>query len=196
MTPRYFGSTLFPEHMDEHYRIISGQPLLVTDVKVPDESSDALVKDGIAAIWVNDLKERGLRGQGTSIAQCYRLVIPGMIMSRHIFQGLRRPLYCDGSKDSDKTKLIYSRRPSFDYGTKPGPDGFAVSVRRPVPAGMTFVVITSPNDKHRDKFPEIDIWIDHWNWTKEDAGLQEAPVNWVDRYDSKIFSLSVGGGLL
>jgi len=37
---------------------------------------------------------------------------------------------------------------------------------------MTFQVI--------DKFPEVDGWIERWNWVKESEGLKEAPARWVD----------------
>lgn len=49
-------------------------------------------------------------------------------------------------------------------------------------------MIVSPNERHRDKVPQIDGWIDHWNWTQEDSVLSEAPINWIDRYDKKLFT--------
>lgn len=58
------------------------------------------------------------------------------------------------------------------------------------PAGKTFVVIVSPNIKHKETFPNIDGWLNRWNWVPVDEGLDEAPINWLDRYDKKIYSRS------
>lgn len=172
---------------NEYVREIGGKVLLVTDAKV---LRDGKIVDGFAAIWPEDLKQRASRGQLTSIAQCYEIVLPGMILARHIFQGLRRDLYCDGVKTADQGKFAYTRKPKVDFETARGKDGFPEAVERPCPPNKTFVVIASPNDRHRDKFPDIDIWIDHWNWAEESPTLNEAPVDWIDRYDRKIYTRS------
>jgi hypothetical protein len=120
------------------------------------------------------------------MAQLFELVAPGLILTRHIFRGLQRPLYCDDDPQGDERKLIYTRRPSADYEWIGGPQG--TTVRRPAPAGHVFVVIISPNLRHREQYANVDGWIERWNWVKEDNGLAEAPVQWVDRYRQKLWS--------
>ena len=173
--------------MPPYTKTESGKLILLADVLVPDESGD--VREGKAAVFVEMLKEMQARGQSSVIAQCYELVIPGLILSDHIFQGLNRPLYCDGSDGRGEDKLIYSRRASFDYEVEKGKDGQFRAVRHRAPPGRTFVVIASPNI-HTEEFDMVDLWIDRWNWTNESERLQGAPVNWFDRYDRKIYSRS------
>ncbi len=35
----------------------------------------------------------------------------------------------------------------------------------------------------------IDGWVERWNWVREDMGLSEAPIDWVDRYDEKLITI-------
>ncbi len=133
-----------------------------------------------------DLQRYGARGQITAIAQFYELVVPGLILTRHVFRGLERPLFCDGSMQGDEDKLVYTRKPALDFEWTGGPEGHPT--RREVPAGKVFGVIISPNKKHREPFPEVAGWIHHWNWVDEDSGLAEAPIHWVDRYTEKLWT--------
>jgi hypothetical protein len=143
---------------------------------------------GLLAIHTSSLKGLMQRGQGVAIAQLYGIVIPGLILTRHIFRGLKRPLYCDGSSDGDKTKLVYARRPAFDYVTAVNPaTGLLEELKYPPPTGKTFIAIVSPN-AHAAAFPQVRGWIDHWNWAEEDSVLAEAPVGWVDRYEERLFT--------
>jgi hypothetical protein len=152
------------------------------------QSSDSspAIKDVQFALLADDLKIYGYRGQFTAIAQFYELVIPGLILAKHIFRGLERPLCCDDNMEADERKLIYTRKPQFDFEWIGGPHGSPV--RRSVPPGKVFVVIISPNEKHIETFPEIAGWIERWNWVDEDSGLSEAPTNWVDRYREKLWT--------
>jgi hypothetical protein len=88
--------------------------------------------------------------------------------------------------DGDKNKYVFSRKPSLDYVWEGGARGDAV--QKKAPDGSVFVVIISENDRHKDKFPEVDGWIDRWNWVREDEGLRDAPSGWVDRYKEKIWT--------
>jgi len=126
------------------------------------------------------------RGQTTLVAQFYKLVIPGLILTRHIFEGLDRPLFCDSQMDGDKSKYVFSRKPAWDYIWEGEATG--QPIQRTAPDKSVFVVIISKNDKHKDKFPEVDGWIERWNWVKESEGLKEAPARWVDRYTEKIWT--------
>jgi hypothetical protein len=171
--------------MTEGYVKSNGTHLLVAEAPWIEDGKSRI---GRLAVFTETLKGLMDRGQGVAIAQLYGLVIPGLILTRHVFQGLKRPLFCDGSPQGDKTKLVYARRPAFDYVTARSREtGQLEALRREPPPGKTFLVVVSPN-RHGREHPDIDGWIDHWNWAEEDGVLAEAPVNWVDRYDKKIFS--------
>ncbi len=133
----------------------------------------------------NDLKKCFDRSQGTFITQFYNLVVPGLIVAKHIFEGLDRPLYCDDNKDGDHGKRVYTWRPRYDYAFN---EERKSEMRRLAPEGKVFAVIVTPNIRHVDKYPNIKAWIDRWTWIDEDNGLDEAPVNWVDRYETKIWT--------
>lgn len=134
----------------------------------------------------SDLKQFGARAQFAEIAQFYKLVCDGLILTRHIFEGLERPLYCDGSPKGDSNKLVYTRKPARDVEWTGGKSGNLIW--REAPKGCVFVVIITPNTRHRDRYPSIDGWVNHWAWTEEDVGLAEAPINWVDRYTTKLWT--------
>jgi hypothetical protein len=144
-------------------------------------------KVGTLAILCKDLQAFGNRGEAVPIAQFYELVIPGTILTKHVFQGLQRPLRTDGDSSADEKMLIYARKPSFNSVWYRGPQGH--SHRTDAPVGKVFVVIVMPNNsKHCAQYPEVDGWINAWTWIDEDPGLSEAPVKWVDRYRTKLWT--------
>lgn len=146
------------------------------------------LKAGTLALLVSDLRAFALRGQATAIAQFYGLLDRGSLMlTKHVFAGLQRPLLTDGNHGADAEKLVYSRKPSFDYlwsGSKHNGNVQQVDA----PSSAVFTVLVSPNVKHRTDYPTVDGWINYWTWVDEDPVLPEAPVGWVDRYDSKLWT--------
>lgn len=115
------------------------------------------------------------------------MLVGGLIHSvEHIFTGLNRPLFCDDSMDGDKDKLIYVSKPSYDYEWVGGPQGGPGDLE--APDNSVFVVVISLNLNHQDKYPDIFGWVDSWTWVHEDPGLPSAPIDWVERYDKKIWS--------
>lgn len=169
--------------MGDGYIREAGELLLTAEAPIwtPDG-----IRVGLFAVHTATLKHLYAAGMSVSIAQLYGLVVPGLMRTRHIFQGLRRPLYCDGSMSGDAEKLVYTRRPAVDWITAPDKDGLPTAIRCPRPEGKAYCVIISPNDRHKDKFPSVDGWLDHWNWAEEDTVLAEAPIGWVDRYDKRL----------
>jgi hypothetical protein len=137
-----------------------------------------------------DLKKYIDRSMMSSFAQFDQLIVNGLIMTRHIFQGLNRPLYDDQSLSADKNKLIHTWRPSWDYEWRGGRSGASHRLR--APENSVFVAIISKNTKHLDKFPSVYGWIDWWNWLQEDGFLPEAPLNWFNRYDKKLYTRNGG----
>jgi len=172
--------------MSERYLKENDETLLVAEAPWVGDGGKERV--GVLAVHSSSLKSRMNAGMAVSIAQLYGTVLPGIILTKYIFKGLNRPLYCDESFDGDKEKLVYVRRPTVDYiVTKNKATSARELTKLPAPAGKTFVVIVSPNT-HKNEFPSVDGWIDHWNWADEDTALAEAPTNWVDRYQERIFT--------
>ena len=143
-------------------------------------------KIGTLSILCSQLQERALRGDTALVAQFFKLVIPGTILTRHIFRGLDRPCFAGGDMNADESKLIYVRKPAYDYIWIGKRDGYVKQVA--APPGGVFGVYVTPNLKHREEFSGVDGWIDHWAWLDEDAGLSEASVGWVDRYAEKLWT--------
>jgi hypothetical protein len=138
------------------------------------------------AVTLELLHGLGARKQFSAIAQLYDLVMPGLILSSHLFQGLNRNLYCDGGFDGDENKFVFSRKPAYDYYWSGGRNG--QPEKRIAPTRQVFVTVVSKNVTHQDQFPGVSGWIERWNWVDEDSVLNEAPVNWVDRYKTKVWS--------
>lgn len=162
----------------------NGKHICVVDGKLYEHPGR--VVDAKFGLLTSDLQQIASRGLGAVIAQFYTLVGNGLILTKHIFQGLNRGLYCDGNPSGDKEKLVYTRKPSADYEWAGGSNG--APVKRQVPLGRVFAVLISQNMRHKADFPEIAGWIERWNWIEEDQGLSGAPVGWVDRYDRKLWS--------
>jgi len=135
-------------------------------------------------LFQSDLGRYVQRGQMTAIAQFFKLVGNGLIVTRHIFYGLNRPLFDDDNMKADQEKIIHSRKPPRDYRWKTRYELEQISA----PPGKVFVTIVSKNVKHNSRFPMVYGWVDRWNWVEEDIGLPEAPINWVDRYRKKIYT--------
>lgn len=166
--------------------IISSNGISYIVVDGPLLSAKQDGKSAKYAVTMDILTGLATRGQFSAIAQLYGLVIPGLILSSHLFQGLNRYLYCDGAYEGDEEKFVFSRKPAYDYFWRGGPGGS--ETRRLAPSSQVFVVIVSNNIKHKGNFADIAGWIEHWNWVDEDPVLQEAPISWVDRYKRKIWS--------
>jgi hypothetical protein len=133
----------------------------------------------------SDIIQIARRGLITSIAQYFMLIGNGLIITRHIFSGLNRPLLDDNNMEADKDKIIHSRKPPWDYKWE---NRFNDPERISAPSGKVFVVIISKNIKHLDRFPMVYGWVDRWNWIEEDEGLSEAPINWVERYRNRVYT--------
>ena len=164
---------------------VSGTVIYVTDGKYLTQG-EREPNDSQFGLPADTMKEYGRRRQATAIAQFYTLVNNGLIMAKHIFQGVERDLYSDDDIDADKQKLVYTWKPVSDYIWTGGANGHPDRVK--APEDSIFAVLISPNHKHRDQYPMISGWIERWNWISEDAYLSEAPINWVDRYNNKLWS--------
>ena len=160
---------------------IAGELVYLIDGLAFENDQQQTVKYGL---FQSDLGKYAERGQLTAIAQFFSLVGNGLIVTRHIFFGLNRPLLNDNNMDADKDKIVLSRKPRWDAKWKDKNNIEKIGV----PPGKVFVTIISMNTKHLVRFPMIYGWVDRWNWVEEDEGLAEAPINWVERYGKKIYT--------
>jgi hypothetical protein len=168
------------------YKKLNGEYIYCAEVLVVDEGA-AEPRESLFGLLKSDLEVIAKRGHSTVIAELFGMVLPNTIMTRHIFRGLKRPLFTDGDKNADRKKLIYTRKPADDCLWLGGAQGGTVH-RVPAPPGGVFAVYASPNDRHKDSYPGIDGWINYWTWLDEDAALPEAPVDWPSRYTQKIWT--------
>lgn len=134
------------------------------------------------AIRKVDIAQIRMRGTWVRLVQLLNIVSPGLIMAKHIFRGLKRPL-CEGENmHADETKLTYTWKPIYDYDWEERHRFDAEEIRqRPAPPGKVFVVTASPNiDTVR--YRSVDCWLNRWNWVQESLTLSQAPVNHESRY--------------
>src|SRR5438105_1774880 len=69
---------------------------------------------GHVALLSSDLRAHAERGHSTVIAQFYGLFENGLMDTKHVFQGLQRPLRTDGNNSADAEKFVFVRKPAFD----------------------------------------------------------------------------------
>jgi hypothetical protein len=124
-------------------------------------------------------------GIGTVIAQYYGIVQKGLLVAQHAFKGLNRKLLDDEDVQAEEKIIIYSWRPLADYlwsGSRS--DGNPIRVVPPPPARV-FVVLARIDtaDQHG-----VEGSIERWNWIREDPKLPKAPVDWQERYGTKLWS--------
>lgn len=126
------------------------------------------------------------RGSNIRLAQFLKIVVPGLVLAEHIFQGLKRPL-CDGKDmNAADSKLAFSWKPEWDYWWNNADRFESRELQfRESPDGKIFVVIVSPNSK-KNNFPSVDYWIERWSWVRQSGTLAKAPVDWEIRYDKKL----------
>lgn len=162
----------------------NGETAYLIDGRAVDGSD--VVKFGILQA---DLIRRNDRGQISALAQLDGIVLPGLILAEHVFRGLKRPLFADGSMNADSNKLVYTWRPMWDFDW---PDRTRRPRKLPPVANSVFAVIINKNERHLEKWPKVYGWIDRWNWIYEDGYLPGAPMNWSTRYEEKVFSREGG----
>ncbi len=85
---------------------------------------------------------------------------------------------------ADQRVLIYSWIPKSDCIWQGSADDGEV-LKLQAPPGQVFVVLVKRNQVGED---DVAGSIEKWNWVREDSFLPEAPVNWIDRYDEKLWS--------
>lgn len=124
------------------------------------------------------------------MGQLYGIVCPGLIMTQHVFQGLKRPMLVSDDNSADKAKYAFTWAAKKD--ARLAGDRFNLTVEQmDAPPGRVFVVYISPNQMLED-YPAIWGWIEHWAWVAAHPDLQGAPIEWDTRYDEKKWSREAG----
>lgn len=139
-------------------------------------------KIGISPEAIIARADRGLRRQ---IGQMYGVVGPGLIMAQHVFRGLRRGMLVRGDDEAAAKKLAITWAAKRD-ATFAGDrfDGRLEYVS--APENCVFAVYVSPNEM-LETYPDIYGWAEHWTWIAADPELSGAPVDWRNRYDSRVW---------
>ncbi|MBI2504906.1 MAG: hypothetical protein HYW07_16940 [Candidatus Latescibacteria bacterium] len=143
--------------------------------------ASASPKRGCIAITEEQLANYLNRGQLPAYAQFVKIVTPGMVNTAHIFRGLKRPLRNDDDPNTDEKKLVYVWTPPRDFEWQGGPVPIP---RRP---RHVFVTIVTPNNLV-EEFPDVDGWLERWNWVRESPKYQGHPLDWRNRYTTKLWS--------
>jgi len=141
------------------------------------------------AVYLPTIVGRAERGLSWQLGQMYGVVGTGLIMTRHVFQGLKRDMYVRDDKDAASKKLVATWAASRDaeiVGDRSNPHLNYV----PAPENRVFGVYISPNEMLTD-YPDIDGWAEHWAWIAADPDCPGAPIDWNFRYDKKVWSSPV-----
>jgi hypothetical protein len=136
------------------------------------------------AVTQKQLGRYATMGTTTGLAQFREIVAPGLILAKHVFRGLKRPMAVGGNMYADRDKLVYSWKPVYDYEW-PGNQFREPPCRLTPPAGRVFVVVVTPNSSNQ--FPEVAGWIERWNWVRESTDLPCAPIEHADRYEEQLW---------
>jgi hypothetical protein len=122
----------------------------------------------------------------TAVAQYYGIVQDGLLHAVHAFQGLKRPLMHGEDMEADKSIIVYSWRSDVDFVWS-GSRFSGNPVRKTPPPNRVFVVLV--REEHNDS--GIFGSIERWNWVREDPIIPHAPLNWEERYATKLWSKSI-----
>jgi hypothetical protein len=121
----------------------------------------------------------------TAVAQYYGIVQDGLHSARHCFRGLKRPLMLGEDIHADEGVLVYTWRSLDDYEWAGTPQYGRPQPMRPTPVGIVFAVLA--REQTMDECGVVGT-VEHWNWVREDPNLPHAPIDWQERYGSKLWS--------
>lgn len=131
------------------------------------------------------------RGLSMAIGQLYGVVAPGLILTQHLFRGLKRGMMIGDDRNAAAKMLVASwsqRRDARLVGDPHNPQLDYLEA----PKNCVFVVAISKNERLID-FPQIYGWIEHWTWVAADPDEIGAPVDWNTRYDERVWTASQSG---
>jgi hypothetical protein len=138
------------------------------------------------AVHLPTVMSRASRGLTWQLGQMYGVVGTGLIMTRHVYKGLKRDMYVREDKDAAAKKLVATWAAPRDAELV-GEEHNSYLSYVDAPAGRVFAVYISPNEMLTD-FPDIHGWAEHWAWIAADPSVAGAPIDWNSRYDSRVWS--------
>lgn len=142
------------------------------------------------AVYLPTVVARASRALSWQLGQMYGVLGTGLIMTRHVFLGLKRDMYVREDKDAAKKKLVATWAAKRDAElVGDGRDNHLNYVA--APENRVFAVYISPNEMLTE-YPDIDGWAEHWAWIAADPDCPGAPIDWNTRYDKKVWSSPVG----
>jgi hypothetical protein len=159
-----------------NHKIENGESIYLCDG--PDPFSGLVAQFAVTKRHFVEFKERETY---TPIAQLMNIVWPGLILTEHIFQGLKRPLLYGEDEKGDEQKLVFTWKAQYDWDwefNRRFEDGAVGMTRRTPPDGLVFAVSATPNLK--PLYPSVNFWIDRWYWI--DEGKKGYPVDHETRY--------------
>jgi len=140
---------------------------------------------GVRQDVILNLKKLNLR---TAIAEFWGIVEPSLILARHAFRGLKRPLAHNGDMHADRRMVIYSWRPMWDFVWVG--DAHHGHLEKKSPPPKTVMVVIVREEQQLDPHGVYGS-IKRWNWVKEDLILPHAPIEWGQRYAKKLWSREI-----
>lgn len=169
--------------MEDNYLKQPGGTVLVADA--PNWTDDRSVSHLWVGISFRRIRNTAERSLSHTLGQLYGIVVPGLIMTQHLFQGLRRGMHLDQDADAAGKRLAATWAAKRDAVLRGDKSASRVEFME-APPNRVFVVYISPNQMITD-FPDIYGWAEHWTWLAADADLAGAPVDWKARYDLKLW---------
>jgi hypothetical protein len=155
-------------------------------VEAPSPQDPAtIVRLGVRKATFGSYAERSL---ASAIGQYFGVVQEGMVMARHVFRGLKRPLLLGENMNADENVLVYSWRSEIDAEWAGSRGEGHPELISPPPVGRVFVVLVREEQPNEHG---IIGSIERWNWIREDPALPHAPVDWEQRYGQKLWSREI-----
>jgi hypothetical protein len=138
------------------------------------------------AVYLPTVVARADRGLSWQLGQMYGVMGTGLIMARHVFQGLKRDMYVREDKDASAKKMVATWAAAHDAELV-GDKSNSYLKHVPAPENRVFAVYISRNEMLTE-YPEIDGWAEHWAWIAADPDCPGAPIDSDSRYDKKVWS--------
>ncbi|HEY4361907.1 MAG TPA: hypothetical protein VGN17_13095 [Bryobacteraceae bacterium] len=118
----------------------------------------------------------------SKIAQLLCIVRHGLGDTKHVFQGLKRPLMHDSDALGDQKVFVYSWKPRNNAVWVGGRDNGEL-MEHAAPPGQVFTVLVREQD-----VLGVSGTIENWAWIFEDPSVPNAPMECKSRFDKSVWS--------
>ena len=138
---------------------------------------------GIMPDAIRNVAKRGFRN---ALGQLYGVLGPGLIMTRHVFQGLKRDMLVRNDSQADVKKLALTWDAARD-GVYVGDAHTGALQYHGARPERVFGVYVSANEMLGD-FPSVYGWAEHWTWIAADPTKVGAPIDYTTRYGEHLWT--------